>query len=335
MDWETVAGLTVADADVQETIAASTSQTVQGVFAGMDWLDHAAITVAATSAGAVVRAAAQQAASMTAAYLTRVLREMVSADAAAVGTLRITDPLRMGVASWATAYGRVADTVRYQISQGKSPQDAVRIAMDRADAMARTDLALARRLQSREAFEDSKRVIGYRRVVHPELSKGGSCGLCISAANRTYHKADLMRIHQRCKCTVLPITAAHDPGGAFDLDPAFAKAYDLSLSTSAADLKDVRVRFEEHGELGPILVNAEHRSRNPGVRREARREAARQARPGDPPRAPRRPAGSSGGFNAMTREQLENQLRITIGLKDSEWRTEYLARLRARLAELG
>jgi hypothetical protein len=39
-------------------------------------------------------------------------------------------------------------------------------------------------------------------------------------------------------------------------------------------------------------------------------------------------------FDAMTREQLELQIRQTEPLKDSPWRTKYLARLRGRLAEL-
>lgn len=44
---------------------------------------------------------------------------------------------------------------------------------------------------------------------------------------------------------------------------------------------------------------------------------------------------SPAGFAALTREQLELQLRITEGLKDSAWRTKQIARLRARLAEIG
>lgn len=280
VDWVTVAQLSKADADLQETLAASTSQRVQAAYDGIDWYDHDAITAAATTAGTVVHAAAQTSVGMTAAYLTRALREM-SAGTPTVGTARIVGPLRTGVASWSTVYGRVADTVRFEVSKGKTVQDAVAVGLERADAMSRTDLALARRAQARRSLETSPRVVGYRRVVHPELSRGGSCGLCIAAADRRYNRGDLMPLHQRCKCTVLPLTAAHDPGGAFDLDPAFEEAYAVSLSNRAADLKEVRMRVEEHGELGPVLTNAAHRSRTPGRNRQAR-----AARGQDPLRRP-------------------------------------------------
>jgi hypothetical protein len=249
--------------------------------------------------------------------------------------MRISDPLRFGVASWASPYGRVADTVRFELAGGRGLDDAIRIGLQRADVMVRTDLALARRLQSRETLEGNQRVYGYRRVVHPELSRTGTCGLCIAAANRRNSREDLMPLHQRCKCTVLPITAGNDPGGAFDQDKKFADAYGLALSNRAADLKEVRVRYEWNNELGPTLSDAEHRSANPGRNKEAR--AAREKRQttgrARPPAAQQRPAGQS-AFDAMTRDQVQQQLRIAEGLKDSRWRTTYLERLRARLRDL-
>jgi hypothetical protein len=41
-------------------------------------------------------------------------------------------------------------------------------------------------------------VTGYRRVIHPELSKSGTCGLCVAAADRIYYVDDLMPIHTNC-----------------------------------------------------------------------------------------------------------------------------------------
>lgn len=41
-----------------------------------------------------------------------------------------------------------------------------------------------------------------------------------------------------------------------------------------------------------------------------------------------------GGFDSLTREQIQNHIAQTEPLKDSEWRTAQLKRLRARLAEL-
>ena len=46
-------------------------------------------------------------------------------------------------------------------------------------------------------------------------------------------------------------------------------------------------------------------------------------------------AKPTSAFDAMTRDAVQKQLDITRGLKDSEWRTSQLARLEARIAELG
>lgn len=329
MDWEAVGQLVSVDGDLQETVAASTSAQVQAGYEGLDWYDHAAITAVAASAGQAVRAAAQTAVGMSSAYLTRVLREMITTGEPTSSTLRLSGPLRYGVASWASPYGRVADTVRFELSKGQTLDDAVKIGLERSDAMVRTDLALARRSQARATFEGNQRVYGYRRVVHPELSRTGTCGLCIAAADRRYNIRDLMPLHQRCKCTVLPITSGNDPGGAFDQDEKFAEAYRMALSNRAADLKEVRVRYEWNNELGPTLSDAEHRSTNPGRNKEAKVANEKRQATGRS-----RPAGQT-AFAAMSRDQVEHQLRITQGLKDSAWRTTQLERLRARLRNLG
>jgi len=293
MDWDEVGHLVSADGELQEAVAISTSAQVQAAYEGLDWYDHAAITAVAAAAGQAVRAAAQTAVGLSSAYLTRVLREMITAGSPTSRTLRLSGPLRFGVASWASPYGRVADTVRFQISKGKSVDEAIRIGLERADAMVRTDLALARRLQARSTFEATPRIYGYRRVVHPELSRTGTCALCIAAADRRYNIQDLMPLHQRCKCTVLPITSGNDPGGAFDQDEKFADAYRMALSNRAKDLKDVRVRYEWNDELGPTLADAEHRSTHPG-----RNLVAREQRGQGPVTRPDTRAESQAFFNA-------------------------------------
>ena len=98
----------------------------------------------------------------------------------------------------------------------------------------------------------------YRRVIHPELSKTGTCGLCAVAATNVFSTADLLPMHNNCKCTVAPITANNDPGlklNREDLDAIYRKAG----STSAADLKSVRVIVESHSEIGPILTQSQWR----------------------------------------------------------------------------
>ena len=114
------------------------------------------------------------------------------------------------------------------------------------------DLTMAMRESARTVLADADDVIGYRRVIHPEQSRGGSCGLCVVAADRLYRKSELLPIHGRCRCTIAPVTRAHDPGAelnAADLD----QLYGAAGSSRREDLKRVRVTVEQHGELGPQL----------------------------------------------------------------------------------
>lgn len=227
---------------------------VVGLFEGFDgWDDHDAITRVADRAGQTVRASAQASASLADAYLTRVLTETLGGAPRTAGVFRVVEPLRADVRTWGSIYGRVADTVRFERSRGRSLEEAVAIGLDRADAMVQTDLSLARRNQYQRSLTGNPKVKSYRRVIHPELSKSGTCGLCIAAADRRYNREELMPLHARCKCTVAPITAAGDPGGTLN-DRDLAAVYSSSDSTSAADLKRVRYQVEEHGELGPVLV---------------------------------------------------------------------------------
>ena len=185
----------------------------------------------------------------------------------------------------------------------------------RAESIALTDAALARREAVVAILSNVSTVTGYRRVIRPELSITGTCGLCIAAASQRYSVGDLMPIHTRCKCTVLPIFGDEDPATVFnqtDLDAAYA----ASPGTSRADLVKTRFRVEDT-ELGPTLIPWQP-------------PEARQGIPGSKPHAVEAPDG----FAGLTREQVELQIRITEGLKDSIWRTRQLARLHARLAEL-
>lgn len=102
-----------------------------------------------------------------------------------------------------------------------------------------------------QAHGDATGVIGYRRVPHPELSKGGTCGLCIVASDRIYRRGNLRKIHERCGCQVVEVTAANDPGGALN-DLELGDIYAASGAIGAADrsaLSHVRVQYDEQGRL--------------------------------------------------------------------------------------
>lgn len=173
-------------------------------------------------------------------------------------------------------YGRVADHVRFiSVARGIDTDQARVEGLRRAMTVADTDVALADRAQVNRFFTERKPrgVVGYRRVLHPELGSGAPpCGLCVVASDRLYHIEDLLPIHARCRCSVAAATADHDPGHSLnteDLRRIYEAAGGTGGDVIGADgrqhsgrLKQVRVEVLEHGELGPVLVNADHKVRD-------------------------------------------------------------------------
>lgn len=216
-----------------------------------DWYSSAAIGQYASQLAALVESIQSQSASGTDAYLAEVLSAMKGSHVSPAGTIDVTG-LRKGV-SHTEVYGRSADVYRYQRSLGKTEDQAQEMAVQRAEVMAETDVQLAQQSQSQK-FMMVKKVSGYRRVIHPELSTGGTCGLCIAAATRFYSRGDLMPLHARCKCTVAPIINSIDPGNSInkaDLKDLYAQA---GNSTARDKLKAVRYTVHSDGEIGPVLA---------------------------------------------------------------------------------
>jgi hypothetical protein len=167
-----------------------------------------------------------------------------------VGPVVVSD-LRKGVPP-EQVYERLAVQMRYERSTGTPEPDALKHVLDRADVMNQMDVALAARSEA-EKFFTSHAIAGYRRIVHPELSVGGACGMCIAASDRVYHKNRLLPIHARCKCGVMPIIGGWDAGHSLNnLD--LGSLYTDAGSTSMRDLKATRYQIDEHGELGAVLV---------------------------------------------------------------------------------
>lgn len=167
-------------------------------------------------------------------------------------------------------FKRPAAGFRWVESQGG---DAAQQSGLRIDVLVDDNLMLAQRLAQQEVLAEavdldtpSARITGYRRVIHPELSRSGVCGMCIAAADRVYHVGTLMPIHKNCKCTIAPVTTDHDP--ADTLNTADLKTlYKHAGGTSVAHLKRTRYQIDDHGELGPVLVPAaKYKPRTPDGR---------------------------------------------------------------------
>lgn len=99
-------------------------------------------------------------------------------------------------------YGRIPDSIRFAtVAKGKSEEQARIEGLRRAMTVADTDVMLAERAQVNRFLTERKPqgVVGYRRILHPELGSGGPpCGLCVVAADRLYRVEELMPIHARC-----------------------------------------------------------------------------------------------------------------------------------------
>lgn len=201
-------------------------------------------------------------AQLTDAYLARVTtyvtgRATVGASVPAV----MGKTLRAGVADHEEVYGRVAAEFRRQRSLGEPDGQALGTSMARARGMVSTDMGLAHQQQTRR-FNKARQVTKYRRVVRPELSASGSCGLCVAASDRVYLSSELLPIHARCKCLTISVTANTDAGSQLNED-TLSDLYTAADSTEGADLKRTRVTVVEHGELGPQLRVAGQNFRSP------------------------------------------------------------------------
>lgn len=222
------------------------------------WYDSAAITKLVAEIVKDVETVQRRTASVTDAYLSRVASLQAGKRIPPVGRIDVS---RLRGIPHADAYGRLADNFRYLISQHVEPEIAQERIVHRAEVIAEADATLAMRAQSQK-FMVVHHVDGFRRVIHPEVSrKTGVCGLCLIAADRVYHVEELLPIHDGCNCTVAPIINGVDPGHTLN-QKDLASIYKAAGSNRAGDLRKIRIQVHEHSELGPILANAAHHWRD-------------------------------------------------------------------------
>lgn len=165
-------------------------------------------------------------------------------------------PIRSG-APGELVHTRPAEAFRKAYATGKSYQEAVNIALGRAESLQVGDMSLRER-DAQQALMRELGVAEFRRVVRPELAKTGSCGLCIAASDRIYKVAALMPMHGNCHCKMVPILGEDDPGNSLnnlDLERLYADAGgEDGPSTNPKLLKRARYAVNEHGEYGPVLT---------------------------------------------------------------------------------
>lgn len=229
------------------------SQAVIAMYAGVNFYSATEVTAAAQSAAAASQVQTAQQAGLAAAYVAFV-SSLITGENLPTPTL-VLPALRNG-ADMTDVFSRPAKTFRRLRSEGVDPAEAFRQSMLQAAQISDLNMTLAQREAYQATFarlESQAGITGYRRIVHPELAKSGSCGLCIVASDNVYHTAQLLPIHGNCNCTVLPIVGQIDPGNSLNnhtLGDFYAAAGD---STFGEDLKKTRYVVNEHGEYGPTL----------------------------------------------------------------------------------
>lgn len=356
------AGLALYQAQVDANAAARQSITDQ-VFAQVaallqafnQWYDDLAVRRLAQQITDVVQAGQKTMAAAEDGYLSMVISSQTGRTTKPIGQV-VVDDLRNGVDP-VQVYERLGEQFRYSRSVGDDEVQALQATLDRAEIMTDTDITLAARAQDQKVMEATALALGYRRVIHPELAKGGTCGMCIAASDRVYKKKDLLPIHGRCHCTIAPIFRdGTDPGSSLN-NLSLEQLYGDAHGNQATDLKRTRYKIDDHGELGPVLVpggnylakvsddalqaRIDDWEKRPGSRfrtahlnqllreqRRRKRDAKRSGRGGP---VPTPPVSTGSGLSDVSDEFLSRQLRITEGLKDSPWRTRQLARLRAEI----
>jgi hypothetical protein len=219
-----------------------------------NWYDGDMVAARAARSATLVETSMDEQRRLARSYATQMLRNL---DAAPLVMPPQRDVYERSGVNIVEVYSRPAEQYRYARSIGLDEATSLDRALKRVADLGETDLSLAERDETQRVYASSPKVIGRRRIIHPELSKTGTCGLCVVAADRMYFVDELMAIHDRCKCTDAPVTAAYDPGKTLNRED-LERLYDAAGSTAGEDLKRLRITTKEHGELGPILRQSSH-----------------------------------------------------------------------------
>lgn len=222
-------------AAVRERIVAFLRQRWQGMAA----YDEADIDAFVKAVSPVMNAGQAQLAALTDLYLANVEAAVLGGSARPVGvppSTVSTEALR-GVPA-GEVWRRPGVAVWTALSNGRPYDAAVAVGLARAVDIAHTNLQLARTHTARRVLSGKDQVIGYRRVL-----SAGACELCQSSTHR-FGKNELMPIHGRCVCSMVPVYRnATDPGAVYD-----GPVNDDDARGTAA--------VRQHGEIGPLLAAA-------------------------------------------------------------------------------
>lgn len=256
--------MTLAEAhiELQARLRRLTSAGVAALWASLPAYDEGNVDEWLTKVLPIVAAAQRQSVSLTEGYLARALeRQPIGADADQL----IGAAVRNGVAP-EEVYRRPFVTAWTALKNGTVYDDAIAAGLARATSTAEMDVQLSHRGTLAAVGREDDRIRGFRRV-----TDGNACVLCRMASTQRYHKDALMPIHNHCGCTVAPLTDTDPDGHVVDRDllaqlKGSGEAEQLAKQQKAlrarkreadqeAARDDVALDTQDHGELGPVLVN--------------------------------------------------------------------------------
>lgn len=234
-----MSALAEAHIEGQRRIRVRTAATVAAAWDGLGKWDDEDVGRWLSTVLPVVAGAERASSALTNAFLARALgRRPVG-----VALDRVTGAAVRNGTPPADIYRRPLVTVWTALAEGVPWVDAVARGQTRASASAQTDVQLTSRATLREIGNADPGIHGFERV--PD---GDACELCLIASTQRYHTDQLMPIHDRCGCSVEPIL---EPTGQII-------NRDRYEALAAGDDAAVRATIQEHGELGPVLTNADH-----------------------------------------------------------------------------
>lgn len=246
-----------AQADALKESTAAVAEAAWLSFEG--WYNPVLVAALAKEMSDLSTTAQDAVAGLAAEYMTQTIGGLAGIVIPQPRSLRT--PIRGGV-DLRLVHHRPAEAYKKAIATGSTHDEALVKSGIRARGLAFTDLSLQAR-NAQQATLDRAGITTFRRVIRPELSKTGTCGLCIVAADQVYNTGDLMPLHPpSCNCAVMPIIGDNDPGKQMnreDLDQLYRDAG----SNRADDLRKTRYQVNEHGEFGPTLTKAGDNFRGP------------------------------------------------------------------------
>lgn len=136
---------------------------------------------------------------------------------------------------------KLPEQYRYHRSQGRSTDEAQAIVERLAERTVDRELTAAADDATEQRMVEIPQIIGYRRMLHPELARGGSCGLCAVASTRTYQADRLEKIHDGCHCGVLPVFEGDNTNLHEVSDRLLESLYNHAGGTDADHLARLRI----------------------------------------------------------------------------------------------